>query len=58
MWTWSSTGDVIIQKYWDACQPDSYQGTEEDCLEMGVAYNLRWNDAECSRQLSVLCEDG
>ncbi|KAL7405287.1 hypothetical protein ABVT39_026675 [Epinephelus coioides] len=55
-WTWVD-GTALNTSYWNAGEPNSYQGIDEDCGEIRLydrEYN--WNDSPCKQQNFWICE--
>ena len=37
-------------------EPNSYQGTEEDCAAFDFIFKYKWADVSCQSQLFYICE--
>ncbi len=54
-WVWAD-GSTSTFRRWGVNEPNSYQGTDEDCVEVVSTSDQRWwNDAPCSNVYAYVC---
>uniref|UniRef100_UPI0037E9BDA4 C-type lectin domain family 4 member E-like n=1 Tax=Semicossyphus pulcher TaxID=241346 RepID=UPI0037E9BDA4 len=57
VWEWVD-GTPLTTSYWDANEPNSHEGIDEDCGEIKLHYDdeNNWNDVSCTVQNIWICE--
>ncbi|XP_074520324.1 C-type lectin domain family 4 member F-like [Halichoeres trimaculatus] len=56
VWKWVD-GTMLNQSFWNSGEPNNYQNTNEDCVEIThVNSEGRWNDRRCDGSLFWICE--
>ena len=56
VWTWQSTGRSATYTDWAPTEPNTFQGTNEDCAVFASAGKYQWADVPCSNLYRPLCE--
>ncbi|XP_059361632.1 CD209 antigen-like protein C [Carassius carassius] len=51
-WKWVD-GSTLTSEFWAPGQPDSYQGTDEDCAN---THSSEWFDTQCKKSIKWICE--
>ena len=53
-----STGRPIGISNWSTGQPDNYNhsSSDEDCVEVWINDNYKWNDAQCDNKFPFVCQ--
>ncbi|KAM3624506.1 uncharacterized protein V6R79_024331 [Siganus canaliculatus] len=54
-WKWVD-GSPLTTSYWHPGEPNSYEGKDEDCVELTYHEENRWNDKPCEEQCFWICE--
>ncbi|XP_061628336.1 CD209 antigen-like protein E [Phyllopteryx taeniolatus] len=55
-WKWVDRSQ-LTESYWAADEPNNYEGTKEDCVEIRFSdINNSWNDVTCGEQHFWICE--
>ncbi|CAJ1053677.1 CD209 antigen-like protein E [Xyrichtys novacula] len=56
VWKWVD-GILLTTSYWYSSEPNSYQGSEEDCAVVGnYVLDQSWNDLACNQTSFWICE--
>ncbi|XP_076084322.1 perlucin-like protein [Mytilus galloprovincialis] len=53
-WFWSSSDRVFTYSEWGPGEPNGYR--YENCVDMFVGHQWKWNDANCSSSQYYICE--
>ncbi|XP_062323584.1 CD209 antigen-like protein E [Osmerus eperlanus] len=58
VWKWVDGASLDNGRYWKVGEPNNYEGTSEDCVEIRPENDglMNWNDDECSFQKNWVCE--
>uniref|UniRef100_A0A3B3DEI6 C-type lectin domain-containing protein n=1 Tax=Oryzias melastigma TaxID=30732 RepID=A0A3B3DEI6_ORYME len=55
-WIWQD-GSPLRKSFWQPEEPNSYSGTDEDCVEIGnFDDDNSWNDLVCTEAIFWICE--
>ncbi|XP_062612573.1 perlucin-like [Saccostrea cucullata] len=53
-WRWSTTFKPVTDNGWAPGKPDTSAGDE--CLALNANHEMSWDDYECDRSFSFICE--
>ena len=53
---YASSGKSIYYSNWYSGEPNSYQGKNEDCVEIRPSFGWKWNDEPCSMAREFACQ--
>ena len=56
VWSWQNTGQAVTYSDWGPTEPNSYHGSNEDCVVFSIGEKCQWAEVPCSFFKRLLCE--
>ena len=57
-WVWTKDSSIPSYTGWAQGEPNSFQGTEEDCAAFDFLLGYGWADISCQTKIFYICEKG